>query len=160
MGNSTMSAEVGIFLIILLLIDVILIVAVLRMNMRYKRDLDKKVAKIERYAKNIGTVDDQIKAIRDIIGKSVHKYGIVKYDAFDDVGGKLSFVLALLDDSDSGFVLNAVHSKENCFLYIKEIVKGESYIMLSNEEIEALRIAKRYGTRRFESQRGMELKRN
>ena len=165
MGNSTMSAEVGIFLIILLLIDVILIVAVLRMNMRYKRlsskykmfmkgedgtsierALDKKVAKIERYAKNIGTVDDQIKAIRDIIGKSVHKYGIVKYDAFDDVGGKLSFVLALLDDSDSGFVLNAVHSKENCFLYIKEIVKGESYIMLSNEEIEALRIAKRYGT--------------
>ena len=55
-------------------------------------------------------------------------------------------MLALLDDSDSGFVLNAVHSKENCFLYIKEIVKGESYIMLSNEEIEALRIAKRYGT--------------
>ena len=149
MGNSTMSAEVGIFLIILLLIDVILIVAVLRMNMRYnsiERDLDKKVAKIERYAKNIGAVDDQIKAIRDTIGKSVHKYGVVKYDAFDDVGGKLSFVLALLDDSDSGFVLNAVHSKENCFLYIKEIVKGESYIMLSNEEIEALRIAKRYGT--------------
>ena len=56
-------------------------------------------------------------------------------------------MLALLDDSDSGFVLNAVHSKENCFLYIKEIVKGESYIMLSNEEIEALRIAKRYGTK-------------
>ena len=42
-------------------------------------------------------------------------------------------------------MLNAVHSKENCFLYIKEIMKGESYIMLSNEEVEALRIAKRYG---------------
>ena len=65
---------------------------------------------------------------------------------FDDVGGKLSFVLAFLDDNDTGFVLNAVHSKENCFLYVKEIVKGESYIMLSNEEVEALRIAKRYGT--------------
>jgi hypothetical protein len=50
-----------------------------------------------------------------------------------------------LDDADTGFVLNAVHSRENCFLYIKEIVKGESYIMLSNEEVEALRIAKRYG---------------
>ena len=127
MGNSTMSAEVGIFLIILLLIDVILIVAVLRMNMRYKRlsskykmfmkgedgtsierDLDKKVAKIERYAKNIGTVDDQIKAIRDIIGKSVHKYGIVKYDAFDDVGGKLINVLPMLAESESGFVMDGV----------------------------------------------------
>ena len=70
----------------------------------------------------------------------------MKYDAFDDVGGKLSFVLALLDDTDTGFVLNAVHSRENCFLYIKEIMKGESYIMLSNEEVEALRIAKRFGT--------------
>ena len=61
------------------------------------------------------------------------------------MGGKLSFALALLNESDSGFVLNAVHSKENCFLYLKEIVKGESYIMLSNEEVEALRAAKRYG---------------
>ena len=78
--------------------------------------------------------------------QSLHKYGVVKYDAFDDVGGKLSFVLALLDDNDSGIVLNAVHSKENCFLYVKEILKGESYIMLSDEEIQALRIAKRYGS--------------
>ena len=67
------------------------------------------------------------------------KYGIVKYDAFDDVGGKLSFVLSMLDQNNTGFVLNAIHSRENCFLYIKEIVKGESYIMLSEEEVEALR---------------------
>ena len=65
--------------------------------------------------------------------------------AFENGEGSSTLILALLDDSDTGFVLNAVHSKENCFLYIKEIMKGESYIMLSNEEIEALRIAKRYG---------------
>ena len=67
---------------------------------------------------------------------------IVKYDAFDDVGGKLSFAFAMLNKYDTGIVLNAVHSRDNCFLYIKEIMKGESYIMLSEEEIEALRIAK------------------
>ncbi|MCF0134324.1 MAG: DUF4446 family protein [Blautia sp.] len=69
------------------------------------------------------------------------KYGIEKYDAFDDVGGKLSFALALLDKSNSGIILNAVHSRDNCFLYLKEIVKGESYVMLSQEEVEALRKA-------------------
>ncbi len=74
------------------------------------------------------------------------KYGIVKYDAFDDVGGKLSFVLSMLDQNNTGFVLNAIHSRENCFLYIKEIVKGESYIMLSEEEVEALRRAVTYGS--------------
>ena len=54
------------------------------------------------------------------------------------MGGKLSFVLALLDKDNTGFLLNAIHSRENCFLYIKEIVNGESYIMLSDEEVEAL----------------------
>ena len=103
------------------------------------------MTRIDKYANSIGSLDETIQAISDVQKKSIHKYGIVKYDAFDDVGGKLSFVLALLDDSDSGFVLNAVHSKDNCFLYIKEIVKGESYILLSSEEVEALRIARRYG---------------
>ena len=51
----------------------------------------------------------------------------------------------MLDNNDTGIVLNAIHSKENCFLYIKEVVKGESYIMLSDEEIQALRIAKKFG---------------
>ena len=74
-------------------------------------------------------------------GKTLTRYGIVKYDAFDDVGGKLSFALAMLDRSNTGFILNAIHSRDNCFLYIKEIVKGESYIMLSDEEIRALQQA-------------------
>ena len=55
--------------------------------------------------------------------KSSAKYGVEKYDAFDDVGGKLSFALALLDKDNTGLILNAVHSRDNCFLYLKEIVK-------------------------------------
>ena len=69
---------------------------------------------------------------------------MVKYDAFDDVGGKLSFALAALDQGNNGIILNAVHSRDNCFLYLKEIVKGESYVMLSQEEVEALRKAVNY----------------
>ena len=73
-----------------------------------------------------------------------------KYDAFDDVGGKLSFALALLDQDNSGVILNAVHSRDNCFLYLKEIVKGESYVMLSQEELEALRKAVNFGLENIE----------
>ena len=47
----------------------------------------------------------------------------------------------MLDKDNSGLILNAVHSRDNCFLYLKEIVKGESYVMLSQEEVEALRKA-------------------
>ena len=49
------------------------------------------------------------------------------------------------DISNSGLILNAVHSRDNCFLYLKEIVKGESFVMLSQEEVEALRKAVNYG---------------
>ena len=73
------------------------------------------------------------------------KYGVEKYDAFDDVGGKLSFAIALLDMNNTGFILNAIHSRDNCFFYIKEIVKGESYILLSSEEMDALRQAVHFG---------------
>ena len=72
------------------------------------------------------------------------KYGLVKYNAFDDVGGKLSFALAMVDESNTGFVLNAIHSREGCYTYVKEIVKGESYIVLGQEEKDALRQAVNY----------------
>ncbi len=66
------------------------------------------------------------------------KMGIVKYDAFNEMGGKLSFALAMLDANNSGWIINAMHSREGCYTYVKEIVKGESYVELAEEEAEAL----------------------
>ena len=76
--------------------------------------------------------------------KSYQKVGIVKYDAFPDVGGRLSFALAMLDENNSGFVLHAIHGREGCYTYVKEIVKGASYVVLGQEEKEALRQAVNY----------------
>ncbi|MCI8371214.1 MAG: DUF4446 family protein [Lachnospiraceae bacterium] len=81
------------------------------------------------------------KALNDIIenlDSAYQKVGIIKYDAFNEMGGKLSFVLALLTKENDGFILNAVHSREACYTYVKEIVKGESYIPLADEEQQAL----------------------
>ena len=49
-------------------------------------------------------------------------------------------------------ILNAVHSRDNCFLYLKEIVKGESYVVLSQEEVEALRKAVNFGLGEIEKE--------
>lgn len=98
------------------------------------RDLEKLQDRQERDHEDL--ID-----LREAKRATLTKYGIVKYDAFDDVGGRLSFALAMLDDNNTGFVLNVLHSKDNCFQYLKEVVKGESYIMLSKEEAEALRLA-------------------
>lgn len=69
------------------------------------------------------------------------KYGLVKYDAFQEMGGKLSFSLAMLDEKNDGFVLNAVHSREGCYTYVKEIIDGNSIITLADEEQQALEAA-------------------
>lgn len=62
------------------------------------------------------------------------KMGLVKYDAFKEMGGKLSFTLALLDKNNNGFLINSVHSSDGCYSYTKRIKNGDSEITLSNEE--------------------------
>jgi hypothetical protein len=87
---------------------------------------------------------DQIKKILENILITYQKIGIVKYDAFQEMGGKLSFVLAILNDENDGFLLNSMHStREGCYTYIKEIIKGESFVVLSSEEKLALEEAKK-----------------
>ena len=72
------------------------------------------------------------------------KFGIVRYNAFKGMGGNLSFAFALLDYTNTGFVMNSVHSREGCYLYIKEVEKGETDTALGNEEKEALEQALGY----------------
>lgn len=154
----------GILVIILMILVVILLVNVVSCSMRMGR-LEKKYRMFMKgadgqslekvFAREFSQIDRlfEIKDVHDkdirMLKKNYHrlfsKYGIEKYDAFDDVGGKLSFALALLDRENTGIILNAIHSRDNCFLYLKEIVKGESYVMLSQEEVEALRRAVNFG---------------
>ena len=69
------------------------------------------------------------------------KIGVVKYDAFRQMGGNLSFCLALLDENNNGFIMNSVHSTDGCYTYTKTIKNGESDVNLGTEEKRALAIA-------------------
>ena len=84
---------------------------------------------------------ENIQKIFDSLKCTFQKVGMVKYDAFHEMGGKLSFSLALLDQKNDGFIINAMHSREGCYTYIKEILSGNSIIVLADEEKEALDIA-------------------
>ena len=154
----------GIIIIILLVLTIFLLVKSVSSSMRLSRlerkyktfmkgsdaqSLEKifvrKFAQIDKLYEAKEDHEHDILFIKKNLEKMYSKYGVEKYDAFDDVGGKLSFALALLDKDNTGLILNAVHSRDNCFLYLKEIVKGESYVMLSQEEVEALRKAVNFG---------------
>ena len=88
----------------------------------------------ENYKNNEIKMDEAIKNITT----TFHKLGIVKYDAFKEMGGNLSFAVCLLNDENTGFILNTMHGRDSSYTYIKEIIKGEAYSTLGEEEKEAL----------------------
>ena len=160
----SLQSHSGILMVLLLVVVIILLICVFnlslglnRLNRKYslfmkgkdgqslERLFKRKFDLIEKLVRSTDDNGEEIEKIWKVMDKSLNKYGIVKYDAFEDMGGKLSFVLAMLDKNNTGFLLNAIHSRENCFLYIKEIVNGESYVVLSEEEVEALRQAVNFG---------------
>ena len=87
---------------------------------------------------------DAIRTLTKNVKGSYQKFGMVKYNAFKGMGGNLSFAFAMLDLNNTGFVLNSVHSREGCYLYIKSVEKGETEVILGNEEKEALEQALGY----------------
>ena len=107
-----------------------------------KAILDKFSA-IDNLESNVEDIYRQIKAINGQLVTAYQKIGLVKYDAFKEIGGKLSFVLVLLTAENNGFIMNSMHSsKEGCYTYAKEVVNGEAFVILSEEEQQALEEAK------------------
>ena len=87
---------------------------------------------------------DAIRVLNKNQRASLQKFGIVRYNAFKEMGGNMSFALAELDYTNSGFIINTVHSREGCYLYIKTVDCGQTEVLLSAEEKEALEKALGY----------------
>lgn len=152
-------AYIFIGLIVLILILFIIIIVSLvkqsKLKKRYEAFMVGKDAKsMEKEITNLFTdidylkkaVDKNAKEIRHIYKRletTYQKLGIVKYDAFQQMGGKLSFSLVLLNENNDGFILNSVHSSDGCYSYTKEIKDGNCDLSLGEEEAKALKIAMR-----------------
>ena len=152
------------YIILGLMIIVVLLLILVIVTMAKLRKLDRKYDYFMR-GKDAETLEDMIMdeldELRDLRAEdrsnkdsirtlnrnqraSFQKYGLVKYNAFKGMGGNLSFAFAMLDYTNSGFVLNCVHSREGCYLYIKVVDMGQTDIVLGNEEQEALEQALGY----------------
>lgn len=142
----------GIILILLILV-IINIVQNKKLKRKYREfmmgkdcrsledNLIQRVSEIEDLISCNKENKENIEKISQSLNNTFQKVGMVKYDAFHEMGGKLSFSLALLNKVNDGFIINAMHSREGCYTYIKEIIQGNSVIILADEEKEALDIA-------------------
>ncbi len=91
--------------------------------------------------------DELEKATREVVRDSkgsFKKIAIKRYNGFKESGGKLSFSFALLDQENNGFLMTCMHANGPSYTYLKEIIRGESYVSLSAEETEVLEEAIRF----------------
>lgn len=165
--NSNILQSIGLgnldiaYLFLILLVFIVVLFIIIILQMKKLNRLQKRISKFMtgKDAKSLEkdivglyednkflkiNVDKNKKDIRTLYKNMEHafqKIGLIKYDAFQQMGGKLSFSLALLDENNNGFILNSVHSTEGCYTYTKEIKNGECAISLGEEEQQALDMA-------------------
>lgn len=165
--NSNILQSIGLgnldiaYLFLILLVFIVVLFIIIILQMKKLNRLQKRISKFMtgKDAKSLEkdivglyednkflkiNVDKNKKDIRTLYKNmeyAFQKIGLIKYDAFQQMGGKLSFSLALLDENNNGFILNSVHSTEGCYTYTKEIKNGECAISLGEEEQQALDMA-------------------
>ncbi|MCR5249819.1 MAG: DUF4446 family protein [Lachnospiraceae bacterium] len=149
--------DIGILFLILLLLFIVLLVVVIveirkqkNLTQRYERFMQGNEAmtledQIQQLAGDVTRLKRESRAYANDIDllfskheMAIQKLGLVKYDAFSEMGGKMSFCLALLDEKDNGVVMNSVHSSNGCYSYTKRITGGKCDIPLSPEEAESI----------------------
>jgi len=95
-----------------------------------------------RLINDVRETNERLKIEQDYINsrlKTCIQYmGIVRYNTFEDVGGDLSYAIALMDEDKNGVVLNSLYYREGCYTYGKPVIAGESKYQLSTEEQQAI----------------------
>lgn len=102
---------------------------------------DEKFKDLESMTDDIVDLKSKVAVLEAVKTAGFCKFAIEKYDAFSGIGGKLSFSLCMLNDGDDGFILTAMHSTEGCYTYLKEVIKGKTFIKVSDKEEKVLKKA-------------------
>jgi hypothetical protein len=107
--------------------------------------LDSHLQRVYNVARDVETIQARAKAL-DVRGrKAVQRVGLVRFNAFEDTASNQSFALALLDGDEDGLVLSSLHSRQATRVYAKAISAGRSDGPLSQEEEEAVKLARSNG---------------
>lgn len=104
------------------------------------------MARLE-FEKQIAALTQRVNELEDKMQSAKRHVGLVKYDAFEDVGGSQSFAMAIYDDEGNGAVFSAIVGRTDCRIYCKPLLNLRSERDLSQEEQRAIREAREAGPR-------------
>jgi len=105
-------------------------------------DLGQAFEALRSYVEESGLrLDNRLRTAEDRIDRAIAYRGVLRYDAYNELSGRQSASIALLDATRSGVVLSSIHHRDQARLYVKQVREGASEIELSPEEQEAVRLA-------------------
>ncbi len=98
----------------------------------------RKAEEVEALRADVADLADALRGTQRELQQAIRHVGIVRYDAFGDMGGRMSFSAALIDDHGNGFVLSTIHARSESRSYVKEIRGGMAEVHMSPEESAAV----------------------
>jgi hypothetical protein len=90
----------------------------------------------------LDALEEQVGQVRGDLAQALRHVAVVRYDAFGDMGGRMSFSAAVVDDTGDGMVISSIHARGESRTYAKGIVGGDSEVVLTPEERQALDAAR------------------
>jgi hypothetical protein len=100
--------------------------------------VSRKAEEVEALREDVLRLADDLRSTQRELQQAVRHVGLVRYDAFGDMGGRMSFSVALVDDHGNGFVLTSVHARSESRSYVKQLRGGMAEANLSPEESSAV----------------------
>lgn len=129
-------------MVLLALLALVVALAALAVAVLAHRAVPRRAGDVDALPEDVVGLRQEVAALRAEAAGAVRHLGIVRYDAFGDVGGRLSWSLALLDDGGNGVVLTAIHGRSEARSYAKSISGWTSDQPMSPEETDAVASAK------------------
>lgn len=154
-SNTLIAAVLGVAFTVLAGLLVSLLLSVRRLKERYTSLIDGVGAKnVEdallsyleasgRLEKRTEALEEGLRGLEGEVSTHIQNFGMVRYNAFEGVGGEQSFSLALLDDSANGLVLTGIFGHAETRVYAKPIESGTSKYLISPEETRAIDAARK-----------------
>ena len=141
---------VGVIALLALLLAILLAIRTGRMTRQYKvlsaaddqasfvEVVARKTAEVEELRADVADLAAELRATQGELNQAIRHVSLVRYDAFGDMGGRMSFSVAMVDDHGNGFVLTTVHARSESRTYVKQLRGGMAEVALSPEEQQAV----------------------
>ena len=105
-------------------------------------ELDRDFRSLHSYVEDLAAgLQSRLSTVEQRLDGAVTHHGLIRYDAYNEMSGRQSTSIALLDARRSGIVLSTIHHRDQARLYAKQVVEGQGTLELSPEELEAIRVA-------------------